>query len=81
MRCASLVVVFAVITAPVLACASGLDAQQRSRVDAVFQQYDASYVPGCALGIFRNGATVYARGYGMADLEPAAYATIRIYSI
>lgn len=39
------------------------------QVDAVFQKYDAANVPGCALGIFRDGAIAYARGYGMADLE------------
>lgn len=38
-------------------------------VDAVFKQYDAHNVPGCALGIFHNGGITYARGYGMADLE------------
>ncbi len=46
-----------------------LDGAARSRVDAVFKQYEAPDTPGCALGIFHNGAIVYARGYGMADLE------------
>ena len=39
------------------------------RIDAVFKQYNAPNVPGCALGVFRNGSVAYARGYGMADLE------------
>lgn len=38
-------------------------------IDAVFKQYNAPNVPGCALGVFRNGGIAYARGYGMADLE------------
>jgi CubicO group peptidase (beta-lactamase class C family) len=39
------------------------------RVDAIFQAYDRSDSPGCALGVLRDGELVYARGYGMADLE------------
>jgi CubicO group peptidase (beta-lactamase class C family) len=41
----------------------------KTRVDAVFQEYDRSDSPGCALGVFRDGKIVYARGYGMANLE------------
>ena len=41
----------------------------RSAVDAVFAQYDHTNTPGCALGVFRNGQTIYGRGYGMADLN------------
>ncbi len=59
------------LLSPALASAAShaLDAPQRKRVDAVFAQYDAPNVPGCALGVFRDGAIAYARGYGMADLE------------
>ena len=39
------------------------------QVDAVFAQWDRPASPGCALGIYKDGQTVYARGYGMADLE------------
>jgi CubicO group peptidase (beta-lactamase class C family) len=39
------------------------------RVDAIFQAYDRSDSPGCALGVLRDGELVYARGYGTADLE------------
>jgi CubicO group peptidase (beta-lactamase class C family) len=38
-------------------------------VDAVFAQWDRPGSPGCALGVYQNGRTVYARGYGAADLE------------
>ncbi len=40
-----------------------------SKVDAVFAQYDKPDSPGCALGVIRDGQLVYARGYGMANLE------------
>ena len=40
-----------------------------AQVDAVFAQWNRAGSPGCALGVYQNGRTVYARGYGMADLE------------
>ncbi len=46
-----------------------LTASQRASIDTVFKQYNAPAVPGCAMGVFRNGTIAYARGYGMADLE------------
>ena len=39
------------------------------RVDAIFAEWDRQDSPGCALGVYRNGAIAYARGYGMADVE------------
>jgi CubicO group peptidase (beta-lactamase class C family) len=44
-------------------------ADAKAKVDALFREFDRSDVPGCALGIYRDGAIVYARGYGMANLE------------
>ena len=41
----------------------------KTKVDAVFQAYDHSDSPGCALGVFQDGKIVYERGYGMANLE------------
>jgi len=38
-------------------------------VDAVFADYDHSDTPGCALGVVQGGDLVYARGYGMANLD------------
>jgi len=40
-----------------------------SQVDAVFAEYDRSDSPGCSLGVYRDGRILYARGYGMANLE------------
>jgi CubicO group peptidase (beta-lactamase class C family) len=53
-----------------VACVATLPlAAQNARVDSVFAAYDRKDSPGCALGVFRNGHIVYARGYGMANLE------------
>lgn len=43
----------------------------RARVDAVFARWDRTDSPGCALGVSQGGRQVYARGYGMADLQHA----------
>lgn len=40
-----------------------------ARVDSVFRTFDRTESPGCALGIYRDGRILYARGYGMANLE------------
>ena len=39
------------------------------RVDSVFQSFDRTDSPGCALGVYQDGNILYARGYGMANLE------------
>src|SRR5919112_1054528 len=39
------------------------------RADSVFQRFDRTDSPGCALGVYQDGAVRYARGYGMASLE------------
>jgi CubicO group peptidase (beta-lactamase class C family) len=38
-------------------------------VDGVFAEWNRPDSPGCALGVYKNGAMAYERGYGMADLE------------
>jgi CubicO group peptidase (beta-lactamase class C family) len=41
------------------------------RIDSVFQRFSVAGSPGCALGIVRDGALVYAKGYGLASVELA----------
>jgi CubicO group peptidase (beta-lactamase class C family) len=40
-----------------------------TRVDAVFSRFTRNDGPGCALGVFRNGAIAYSKGYGSANME------------
>jgi CubicO group peptidase (beta-lactamase class C family) len=47
----------------------GLRDDQAVRADSVFRPFDRTDAPGCALGVYRDGAIRYARGYGMASLE------------
>lgn len=44
-------------------------ASATARVDAVFAPWNRPDSPGCSVGISRQGATIYTRGYGMASLE------------
>ncbi|MDQ3950592.1 MAG: beta-lactamase family protein [Gemmatimonadota bacterium] len=56
-------------SAPAQAAAAATDTSLAARTDRIFAQWDRSDSPGCALGVFRDGRIVYARGYGMANLE------------
>ena len=47
------------------ALAPGVAAQ----VDKVFEKWDKRDSPGCALGVYKDGQTVYKHGYGMANLN------------
>ncbi len=40
-----------------------------ARVDELFAEWDTEDSPGAAVGIFKDGRLVYARGYGVANLD------------
>jgi CubicO group peptidase (beta-lactamase class C family) len=40
-----------------------------ARIDPIFASFDEPNSPGCAVGVYRAGEIIYARGYGMANLE------------
>lgn len=42
---------------------------ETAQVDAIFAGLAGRQIPGCAIGVARNGETVLTRGYGAADLE------------
>ncbi len=44
-------------------------AQGVGGLDAVFARYTGEAVPGCAVGVAKDGATIVERAYGMADIE------------
>ncbi|MEO6734637.1 MAG: serine hydrolase domain-containing protein [Ferruginibacter sp.] len=49
------------------------------KIDNLFIKWNTPNSPGCAIGIIRNDSLIYAKGYGMADLEhviPITPATI-----
>jgi CubicO group peptidase (beta-lactamase class C family) len=40
-----------------------------SKIDAIFSSQSRPGVPGCAVGVYRAGQVLFARGYGLANLE------------
>jgi CubicO group peptidase (beta-lactamase class C family) len=48
---------------------STLGQREAAAVDAVFAAYARPGSPGCAVGVFQNGAIAYAKGYGLASIE------------
>lgn len=68
------ILVALVATGAALALPARLTAQASAydltpaKIDAVFKDYGAS-TPGCALGVYNRGKILYAKGYGMADLN------------
>ena len=51
------------------ACGSSPTASMTARVDPLFAAWNRPDSPGCGVGVSRNGAVIYERGYGMASLE------------
>jgi CubicO group peptidase (beta-lactamase class C family) len=45
------------------------EAPSNTAVDSIFAPWNRHDTPGCALGVVQNGQLVYARGYGMANLD------------
>jgi CubicO group peptidase (beta-lactamase class C family) len=44
-------------------------AKLESKVDAMFAEYDRRDMPGCAIGIIRDGKLIYSKGFGSANLD------------
>lgn len=62
----------ALLAAPAVAQAQlsvGARDARAIRVDSVFQAFNRSDGPGCAVGVYQDGGLLYGRGYGMASLE------------
>jgi CubicO group peptidase (beta-lactamase class C family) len=45
------------------------DEKSAAAVDEVFSDLTKSGSPGCALGVYRDGKIIYAKGYGLANIE------------
>jgi len=43
--------------------------KESQAIDSIFSEWNKSDVPGCALGIIKDGKLIYSKGYGIADLE------------
>jgi len=52
-----------------------LEGEAREAIDRVFAEYDRSDGPGCAVGVVRDGALVFAKGYGVGHLDQGSLLT------
>ncbi len=43
--------------------------KESQAIDSIFSEWHKANTPGCALGIIENGELVYAKGYGLANME------------
>ena len=66
---ASSVLFMAIAIVLAAACGSSPTASTAARVDPLFATWNRPDSPGCGVGVSRNGAVIYERGYGMASLE------------
>ena len=44
-------------------------ASQDTAIDEIFEPYNNTDTPGCAVGVYQNGQMAFQKGYGMASLE------------
>ncbi len=61
--------VLGVIFAASTVQAQTLTREVTERIDGVFQKWNRTDSPGCALGVYKDGQIVYKHGYGMANLN------------
>jgi CubicO group peptidase (beta-lactamase class C family) len=43
--------------------------KESQTIDSIFKEWNKKDVPGCALGIIKEGKLIYAKGYGLANME------------
>lgn len=50
-------------------CSRDNSSDVSAEIDEIFEQYNTSDGPGCAVAVIQNGEVVFQKGYGMANLE------------
>lgn len=43
--------------------------KESQAIDSIFLEWNKPNTPGCALGVIKDGKLIYARGYGLANME------------
>jgi CubicO group peptidase (beta-lactamase class C family) len=57
------------ITSPAKLFAQSIPDSTSRKIDSLFKTWNNKNSPGCAIGIVRNDSLIYAKGYGMSNLE------------
>jgi CubicO group peptidase (beta-lactamase class C family) len=69
MKLINLAVFLTLLPCALFADVNALSTDQGQAIDKIFAEWDKDQTPGCSLGVIKEGKLVYARGYGMANLE------------
>jgi CubicO group peptidase (beta-lactamase class C family) len=65
-----ILMVFAIaIQPPINAFSQSIPAATIKKIDSLYTNWNTTNTPGCVIGIVRNDSLIYAKGYGMANLE------------
>lgn len=56
-------------SAQTLSTGPGSQTDVTARIDKLFEKWNRTDSPGCALSVMKDGRIVYEHGYGMADLD------------
>ena len=66
----ALLFIFVLLNAEIICLAQGdISASTEADIDNLLHKYDGKGRPGLTVGIIKDGALVFAKGYGMANLE------------
>ncbi len=68
-RLAASAVLSTFFLAPAFVTSQALPLETTAQIDKVFEKYNRTDSPGCALGVYKDGHIAYAHGYGMANLN------------
>jgi len=71
----SLLTAALLITLTATAHAQNLPDSLVKKINSLFKQWDKPGSPGCAIGIVRNDSLIFAKGYGLANLEYGVHNT------
>lgn len=70
LRCAALRALLILVSAsPAFSQPAAVPAQALADIDRVFARWNSTSLPGCTVGVSRDGRPLLTRAYGMADLE------------
>lgn len=60
--------ILSLILMSISVCSCG-QIKESQKIDSVFSEWNKLDVPGCALGIIKDGELLYSKGYGLANME------------
>ena len=53
-------------------------ASQETAIDEIFEPYNDTDSPGCAVGVYQNGQMAFEKAYGFVKIEESDLATVAL---